>query len=105
MVHKVWGQTNPPSGLGRIPVHFLALIIYVFNHYALPRASSHLKSPQEYFFYNEESFGMLKPDLVELGFPPFLATLLPFFKGNGPKWGTWPTTAPFCPISVDLGIL
>jgi len=48
---------------------------------------------------------MLKPDLVELGFPPFLATLLPFFKGNGPKWGTWPTTAPFCPISVDLGIL
>ena len=25
-----------------------------------------------------------------------------FFKGNGPKWGTWPTTAPFCPIFVAM---
>jgi hypothetical protein len=29
MVHKVWGQTDPPSCLGRISVHFLALEIYV----------------------------------------------------------------------------
>jgi len=23
-------------------------------------------------------------------------------KGNGPKWNTWPTTAPFGPISVAM---
>ena len=28
--------------------------------------------------------------------------LLIFFKGNGPKWGIWPSTAPFCPIFVAM---
>jgi len=58
MVHKVWGQTAPPSGLGR--THFLALNIYVMSHHALPRVSFHLKTRQEYFFYIQESFGMLE---------------------------------------------
>ena len=44
-----------------------------------------------------------KPDLVDFGFPPFLAPLLLIFsKGNGPKWDTWPTTAPFRPIFVAM---
>jgi len=44
-----------------------------------------------------------KLDWVELGFPPFLAPfMLIFTKGIGPKWGTWPTTAPFCPIFVAM---
>jgi hypothetical protein len=55
MVHKVWGQTDPPSGLGRISVPFLALNIYVMSHHALPRVSIHLKIRQDYFL-----FGMLK---------------------------------------------
>jgi hypothetical protein len=25
-----------------------------------------------------------------------------FWKGNGPKWGTWPTTAPFRPMFVAM---
>jgi len=40
MFHEVWDQTDPPSGLGRISVHFLALNIYVLSHNAFPRASS-----------------------------------------------------------------
>jgi hypothetical protein len=40
---------------------------------------------------------------VELSFSPFLAPLLPIFsKENGPKWGNWPTTAPFRPIFVAM---
>ena len=50
-----------------------------------------------------ESLTSWKPDLVELGFPTFLAPLLLILsKENGPKWGTWPTTAPFCPIFVAM---
>jgi hypothetical protein len=30
------------------------------SHHALPRVSSHLKTRQEHFFYDEESFRMLK---------------------------------------------
>ena len=25
-----------------------------------------------------------------------------FLKGNGLEWGTWPTTAPLCPIFVAM---
>ena len=49
-----------PSGLGRNPVQNLALDVYVLSHHTLPRASFHLKTQQEYFFYDEESFDMLK---------------------------------------------
>jgi hypothetical protein len=52
MLHKVWGQTDPSSGLGRISDHFLALTIYVMSHHALPRVSFHLKTRQKYFFYD-----------------------------------------------------
>ena len=90
-----------PSGLDRNPVRILALKVCVLSHHILSRASFHLKTRKEYFFHDEESFDLL--DLVELGDPPLLApVLLIFFKGNGPKWGTWPTTAPFCPIFVAM---
>jgi len=46
--------------VGRISVHILALNIYVMSHHALPRVSFHLKTRQEYFFNDEELFGMLK---------------------------------------------
>ena len=54
------GLNGPPSGLGRISVHFLALNVYVMSHHALPRVSFHLKTREEYSFYDEESFDMLK---------------------------------------------
>ena len=79
MVYKAWGQKDHPSGLDRNPVQILALIVYVLSHHALLRASFHLKSRQEYFFHDQESFDMLKTGLVELGFPPFLAPLLLIF--------------------------
>ena len=51
----------------------------------------------------KKRFTCWKPDFVEFGFPPFLAPLsLIFLKGNGPKWGTWPTTALFRPIFVAI---
>jgi hypothetical protein len=44
-----------------------------------------------------------KPDLVELGFPPFLAPPSLFFREMaGQNWGTWPSTAPFCPNFVAI---
>ena len=49
-----------PSGLGRNPVQILALNVYVESHHALPRVSFHLKTRQEYFFYDQKSSGMLK---------------------------------------------
>jgi hypothetical protein len=53
-----------PSGLGRNPVQILALYhlvnVYVLSHHTLPRASFHLKTQQEYFIYDQESFDMLK---------------------------------------------
>ena len=72
MFHEVKGQMDYPSGLGRNPVQILALNVYILSHHTLPRASFHLKTRQEYFFYNQESFDMLK---TELGFPPFLTPL------------------------------
>jgi hypothetical protein len=49
-----------PSGLGRNPIQILALNVYVLSHHTLPRASFHLKTRQEYFFYGQISFDMLK---------------------------------------------
>jgi hypothetical protein len=48
------------SGLGRNPVQILALHVYLLSHHTLPRASFHLKTRQAYFFYDQESFDMLK---------------------------------------------
>ena len=62
----------------------------------------HLKTRQEYF-YDEELFDMLKTGIGGLGFPHLLVLLLlNFSKGNGPKWGTWPTNALFCPIFTAM---
>jgi hypothetical protein len=84
MVLKDWGQKDHPSGLDRNSVQILALDVYVLSHHTLPRASFHLKTRQEYFFYDQESFGMLKLDMVELGFLPFLAPLvLIIWRGKG----------------------
>jgi hypothetical protein len=41
---------------------------------------------------------MLKTRFGGTWYSAFLAPLLLIFsKGNGPKWGTWPTIAPFRP--------
>jgi len=91
-----------PSGLGRNPVQILALNVYVVSHHTLPRASFHLKTRQGYFFYDQESFDMLKTRFGDyLVFHPFWHPLCCFFR-NRPKQGTWPTTAPFCPIFVAM---
>jgi hypothetical protein len=49
-----------PNGLGRISVQISALRFHVLGHSTLTRASFHLKTRQEYFLHDEESFGMLK---------------------------------------------
>ena len=73
------------------------------SHHALPRVSIHLKTRQEYFFYDEESFGMLKTGFGGTWSSTLLGTpFADFWKGNGPKWGTWPTTAPFRPMFVAM---
>jgi hypothetical protein len=36
-----------------------SFLFLFFSHHALPRASFHLKTQQEYFFYDKKSFGML----------------------------------------------
>jgi hypothetical protein len=51
MVHKVWGQTDPPPVVWAEYQFILALNIYVMSHHALPRVSFHLKTRQEYSFY------------------------------------------------------
>jgi len=59
----------------------------------------HFKTRQEYFFYDKESYGMLK---TGFGGTWFSTLLLNFSKGNGSKWGTWPTTTPLCPIIIAM---
>ena len=46
--------------------------------------------------------GVWKVYLVKVGFPFLAPLLLIFSKGNGLKWGAWPSTAPFCPIFVAM---
>jgi hypothetical protein len=62
-----------PSRLGKNPVQILALDVYVLSHHTLPRFSFHLKTRQEYLFYDQESFDMLKTGLGRTWFPPSLA--------------------------------
>ena len=84
MVHKVWGQTDPPSGLDRI--HFLALNVHVMSHTLYPGSLFTSIHDRVLLFMNRNRLGCWKTDLVELGIPPFLAPLLLIlFKGNGPK--------------------
>jgi hypothetical protein len=73
------------------------------SHHALPRVSFHLKTRQEYFFYDEKLFRMLKSGLGGTWYSILFGTpFADFWKGNGPKWGTWPTTAPFRPMFVAM---
>ena len=96
MIHEVWAQMGSPSGLGKISAQILALRSSVMSHHAPTRASFPSKTQQGYFFYVKESIGVLKTRIGESWFSTFLAPLLLiFFKGNGPKWGISPTTAPF----------
>jgi hypothetical protein len=60
MVHKVSGKIALPNGLGRISVQILAIRFHVLGQSTLIRASFHLKTRQEYFLKDKESFGMLK---------------------------------------------
>ena len=85
MVPKVWGQMGSPSGLGRISVQILALKVSVLNHHAPPRASFHLKTQQEHFFNDQESFEMLKAEFGGTWFSALFGT--PYAKGKWAKMG------------------
>ena len=77
-----------PSGLVRNPVQFLALNVYVLSHHILPRASFHLETRQEYFFYDQESFDMLKTGLGGTWFSTLFGPLYAnFYQGNWAKMG------------------
>ena len=77
-----------PSGLGRNPVQILALNVYVLSHHTLPRASFHPKTRQEYFFYDQKSFDMLKTRFGGFWFSTLFGTpFADFFKGKWAKMG------------------
>ena len=77
-----------PSGLGRNPIQILALNVYVLSHHTLPRASFHLKTRQEYFFYGQISFDMLKTGFGGKLFSTLFGTpFFDFFKGEWAKMG------------------
>jgi hypothetical protein len=72
-----------PSGLGRNPVQVLALNVYVLSHHTLPGASSHLKTRQEYFFYDQKSFDTLKTRFCGTWFSTLFGTpFADFSKGK-----------------------
>ena len=101
MVHKVWGPSGHPSGLGGIPVQILALSFHILGHHSPTRAPVHPKTRQEDLLYYTNSSWVLKSRSGEGWFSTFLAPLLLIFsKGNGPKWSIWPTTGSLCPIFV-----
>ena len=96
----MFGPKGPPQWSGQNPAQILVLDVYVLSHHTLPRASFHLKTRQGYF--------VMIRNCLTCGFGgTWFSTLLgtpyaDFLKGNGPKWGTWPITAPFCPIFVAM---
>jgi hypothetical protein len=64
------------------------------SHHALPRVSIHLKTRQEYFFYDEESFGMLKTGFGGTWSSTLLGT--PFAEW---KWAKTGYLANYCSVS------
>jgi hypothetical protein len=48
MVHKVWGQSDHPSGLGGIPVQILALSFHILGHHSPTRTPFHPKTRWQY---------------------------------------------------------
>jgi hypothetical protein len=93
MVHEVWGQKYSSK---------FGTEFHITGHHAPTRASFHPKTRQDDFLYDtKSSWGLTS--IFEGWFPTFQAPLLLIFsKGNGPKWGIWPCTAPFCPIFVAM---
>jgi len=71
MSHKVWGQSDHPSGLGGIPVQILALSFHILGHHSPNRASFHPITRWQHFLYDTKSSWVLNVYLVEVGFPPF----------------------------------
>ena len=45
---------------------------------------------------------MLKSRYGGTWFSTLFGTPFALINGNGPKWGIWPSTAPFCPIFVAM---
>ena len=81
----------------------LALSFHITGHHAPTRASFYPKTRQEDFLYDTKPSWGLKSIFGEGWFSIFLASLLLIFSnGNGPKWGIWPSTAPFCFIFVAV---
>jgi len=98
MVHKVWGQSDHPSGLGGISVQILAMSFHILGHHSPTRASSHPKTRWQHLLCDTKSSWVLKSRFGEGWLSTFWAPLvLIFFNGNGP-WSIWSTTGSFCPI-------
>jgi hypothetical protein len=89
-----------PNGLGRNPVQISALNVHVLSHHTLPRASFHLKTRQKYFFYDQESFDMLKTGFGGTWFSTFFGTPFADFS-KWAKMGYLTNTAPSCPICCN----
>jgi len=71
--------------------------IYVMSHHALPRVSFQLKTRQEYFLYNMESFGMLKTGFGGTWYSTLFGT--PFADFLLGKWAKMGYLANYCSVS------
>jgi len=67
------------------------------SHHTLPRASYHLKTGQEYFFYDKKTFYMLKTGFCRIWFSTLFGTpFADFFKG---KWAKMGYLTNYCSVS------
>jgi len=85
-----------PNGLGRISIQILALRIHVLGHSTLTRASFHLKTRQEYFLHDEESFWVLKTRFGWTWFSTHFGTPFAIFLG---KWAKIGSLTNYCSVS------
>ena len=72
-----------PNGLGRISVQILALRFNVLGHSTLTGLFFTSKYDRRNSYMMTSRLKCWKPDLVEIGFPPFLAPLLQFLREMG----------------------
>ena len=87
MFHEVWGQMDYPSGLGRNPVQIWHCMFTYWATTLYPGPLFTSKQNRSTSCMIRNRLKCWKPDLVELGFPPFLAPFCWFFKGKWAKMG------------------
>jgi hypothetical protein len=97
------GPKGPTQWSGQKSSSNFGTEFHITGHHAPTRASFHPKTRQEDFLYDTKSSWVQKNTFGESRISTFLAPLLLIFsKENGPKWGIWPSAAPFCPIFVAM---